>query len=337
MPDPEFSDVSKDARSIPRAATLLLVLTVFVGLVGAAPALADAVSRSAMASVVSVHVSPPAGTLSCQDARYYDPNTGRFTSRDPVWDRANSGSRYSFVANSPLNGSDPFGKRDLRESDKLTLSALERLAAATEGEGRGDDAANIRAIAVDLKGDITLVPDGKRDPNDLQVRLAALKLWRDDSDKFRKAKETKVGPYTEWPAGAWKCNSFIAATLWDAYSIIVDQSGFWGTNPPIANVWGDPEAKIAKDGGPYGATFPVRKQDPMPGDILAFPAPEGYAGHVGIYLGHGMYVSATVDYQNHRPGLDVQPPDGLVIKSLPTDENHRTRVARSVVVQVGGQ
>lgn len=43
-------------------------------------------------------------------ARYYDPKTGRFISRDPVWDSGNVGNQYTFCGNSPISGRDPSGQ-----------------------------------------------------------------------------------------------------------------------------------------------------------------------------------------------------------------------------------
>jgi RHS repeat-associated protein len=40
-------------------------------------------------------------------ARYYDPATGQFLARDPLV--AQTGAAYGYVADSPLNGSDPSG------------------------------------------------------------------------------------------------------------------------------------------------------------------------------------------------------------------------------------
>ena len=42
-------------------------------------------------------------------ARVYDPATGRFLQRDPVWDAGNLGNQYSFVGNGPTSGLDPSG------------------------------------------------------------------------------------------------------------------------------------------------------------------------------------------------------------------------------------
>jgi len=41
--------------------------------------------------------------------RYYDPGTGRFLQRDPVWDAGNVGGWYTFVGNGPWSGLDPLG------------------------------------------------------------------------------------------------------------------------------------------------------------------------------------------------------------------------------------
>lgn len=52
-------------------------------------------------------------------ARYYDPNTGRFVQRDPVWDAGSVGNLYSFVGNGPLSRCDPFGTDEVSEPGVL--------------------------------------------------------------------------------------------------------------------------------------------------------------------------------------------------------------------------
>tara|TARA_R110002072_G_scaffold139620_4_gene283383 strand:- start:1707 stop:3413 length:1707 start_codon:yes stop_codon:yes gene_type:complete len=43
--------------------------------------------------------------------RHYDPGTGRFLQRDPVWDSRNVGNQYSFGNSSPVSVSDPLGTK----------------------------------------------------------------------------------------------------------------------------------------------------------------------------------------------------------------------------------
>lgn len=43
-------------------------------------------------------------------ARYYDPLTGRFLSRDPKWDPGNAGNQYTFEGNNPASMVDPSGR-----------------------------------------------------------------------------------------------------------------------------------------------------------------------------------------------------------------------------------
>ncbi len=51
-------------------------------------------------------VDPETGLIYLR-ARYYDPTTGQFLSRDPAV--AVTGSAYGYVDGDPLNGSDPSG------------------------------------------------------------------------------------------------------------------------------------------------------------------------------------------------------------------------------------
>ncbi|MCB9030075.1 MAG: RHS repeat-associated core domain-containing protein [Deltaproteobacteria bacterium] len=47
--------------------------------------------------------------------RFYDPEKGIFISPDPLSDKANLGSRYTFAANDPVNKSDPMGTQSIME------------------------------------------------------------------------------------------------------------------------------------------------------------------------------------------------------------------------------
>ena len=45
--------------------------------------------------------------------RYYNPATGRFLERDPVWDGLNVGNQYTFAGNGPATRKDPYGTSTL--------------------------------------------------------------------------------------------------------------------------------------------------------------------------------------------------------------------------------
>jgi hypothetical protein len=55
--------------------------------------------------------------------RYYDPQTGRFLQRDPVWSEDNVGGWHSFAGNSPLSRQDPFGLQSNPPEDKGWLGS----------------------------------------------------------------------------------------------------------------------------------------------------------------------------------------------------------------------
>ncbi len=59
-------------------------------------------------------------------ARFYDPEVGRFLSRDPVWDAGNVGGWYTFVGNGPLSGRDPWGLQDTRSAQEALLRTVEQ-------------------------------------------------------------------------------------------------------------------------------------------------------------------------------------------------------------------
>ena len=63
-------------------------------------------------------------------ARYYDPQTGRFSSSDPIGMEAGDANLYRFLFNSPQNGVDPFGRTVITENASLNsrLAAFEQTA-----------------------------------------------------------------------------------------------------------------------------------------------------------------------------------------------------------------
>ena len=73
----------------------------------------QALSQALAHGPVTAPVRGPAGELIGLyyfRARYYDPSTGRFLQRDPVWDPVNLGNAYTFVGNNPVTNMDPTGE-----------------------------------------------------------------------------------------------------------------------------------------------------------------------------------------------------------------------------------
>lgn len=89
--------------------------------------------------------------------RVYDPATGRFLQRDPVWDPLNAGSQHAFVGNSPVSRRDPRGLMDeeLRRAwnDFMRTKSLEKATefAALAARNPGSLPAEVQRFADGLK------------------------------------------------------------------------------------------------------------------------------------------------------------------------------------------
>lgn len=105
-------------------------------------------------------------------ARMYDPETGRFLQRDPVWDAGNVGGQYTFCGNGPLSRRDPGGRQGISNSDALMIHAraLQQEERAWQAAGR----AYVYAQNYDPK-----VADNIEAAR-LRAREARLGLWVND-------------------------------------------------------------------------------------------------------------------------------------------------------------
>ena len=139
-------------------------------------------------------------------ARFYDPETGRFLSRDPVWDAANVGGWYTFVSNGPVSGRDPFGLSGVAG----VVEALGRVVAAAAGKagpppvvvakavvGAGRDVAEIAEAKLEeraaLRGAKQSELDAASSYNQLMIERAA----RGDDVRGSKANQTALDGYLE--------------------------------------------------------------------------------------------------------------------------------------------
>ncbi len=157
-----------------RATLFLLAVPVLTALaIAPAPATAHEVDFGGSKTRIrtSAWISPPneasdrppsaAGTGAAavvyggrQEASYFDPSMGRFTSRDPLYDWSNLGSQYAFVGNSPLSRTDPFG---LIDPELLRLPEKQRLAIANSMQCQLD--ADKRYGTMDFETRLDMVRD----------------------------------------------------------------------------------------------------------------------------------------------------------------------------------
>jgi hypothetical protein len=140
-----------------------------------------------------------------------------------------------------------------------------------------------------------------------RTALRALEYWSSDPSSFA---TTTTRPATNGMAelsatdsnGAdLKCNRFVAEVATEAGFSFPLKLGWNGQNPRTAE-------KIYTDGIPNTTT--VNAKNAKIGDIISFP------GHVGIYLGNGLYASARSS--TNRLGTQVN--DGVQVTRVPWDK-----------------
>lgn len=239
---------------------------------------------------------------------------------------------YQYVGSNPLLYTDPDGLRKTTDREKSIVGRLDRLIAAAQAAKNPGFAGQVTGFKTDLLKMIEAVPvreftcDGQttvipeRDPTPLAIVLAALELWDTDpgnqwgeGSSDSKDFTSSNGAYATVPASQYKCNIFVGEVIFRA----IGQSIPWIASaeqkgkafPPRARDWGDKNQKI-----PF---FDIVTGDPQIGDILPF------GGHVGISLGHGIYISARDDANgvitNDGQGV-IQHSHGIQIKAIGTPD-----------------
>ena len=263
-------------------------------------------------------------------ARPYDPNMGRWMSRDPIGENGGE-NLYSFVLNKPVFLIDPLGFRPRSAGE--TAMVVELIKTYQEAENKGDDEyTHALGVVIDSYTNfIESLPEQPpldqyfiRTSDELRIDVAtsALSFWANP----HKSKNylQSAGP-KQWE-GLSKCNKYVADVLLDA-SVLVPYSMTWSMNswPPNAGTWADPrdltQFKVVwriKDANPqwnhkktteliYTETSGEGLRYPKIGDIVAFgnPGAGNFQAHVGIYLGGGFYISAT-GWKFSRGGVAIK-------------------------------
>ncbi len=239
--------------------------------------------------------------------RFYSSSQGRWPNKDPR-DRAPLDSLYLFLANSPLDNVDILGLRALSAQEAKLIQELNALAASSRRSDPEFSAA-LATVIQDIEGLIASVR-GAEDPVGLRIGLTALQVWQSRWKAFWTYNPKVRGP---------TCNKYVADVLTEAGEevAVFPRKRRPGRRPPGTGEWHDPATgelarfkvkwTITPDGTPATQKFEILA-DLVYDYLVSFPRPSfgdviSYPTHVGIYLGHGLYVSATAgeDPANLQP------------------------------------
>ena len=286
---------------------------------------------------------------------FYNPSSGRWLSRDPIGERGGV-NLYGFVRNNPVSLVDLLGLRDITAEEQKVLDELQKFADSVAGNksastyGNGEYAKAIAAVIGDIKALIASIK-GEEDPATLAMGLKALTLWAD--------KNTALS-YDKTDAGVSTCNIFVADVIGDAgfeTKLIRRPSRLWlDFRIPGTTEWHqdktlgafkvtwrvkveDGKGGGATGGGKKGKTvLKVQLDQPIKGkgggrfvnlhgisESGTVPPALGhiisYPGHIGIYLGRGLYMSSTTDDPTGIQGRGA----GINLKFINNNENQLYR------------
>jgi hypothetical protein len=208
---------------------------------------------------------------------------------------------YGMVGNDGVNLVDQFGMRPMEADETQALIKMVNLAEAAERTIGGEEFSRaVYATVSDITKMIASIK-GKSDPASLKIGLTAIKIWADESlsDKFDPVEQ-----------GHNTCNLYVARVISDSgFEAKLIPSGMgrglWN-RPPSAAEWHENKTlgtfKVTWNIEPITSrgddkkitvtlnqpmTDDVDGKMPSAGDIISYP------GHIGIFLGNGLYLSST--------------------------------------------
>ena len=149
----------------------------------------------------------------------------------------------------------------------------------------------------------------RQDDERLALVTTALSIWAFDSEKYTAAADKgsplSIYGYSTLPADSFTtCNFFVAESLILSSGAYVGKESLRGNWwPTAANDWAELSV-----GGSLGNRARKRGPDEIArmGDILVVPRSDD-SGHVGIYLGNGLYISASSEGYGQRVGIVIKP------------------------------
>jgi RHS repeat-associated protein len=234
--------------------------------------------------------------------RYYHPQTGRWINRDPIEEEGGL-NLYGFVNNNGVNKWDFLGLEAL--DIKAVLDKLDSLARNYEQSSDEKKQAlgkAINAVAYDIRV-YARANVGKPIQGPWAVGLSALNLWTVETEAFNYK-------------GSSNCNKFVSAAIREAGfqspSVPTDSMGGVFRRIPSASQWYNMQGDVDREwsvaysvesesdssGNVSEMVVKVKKSQPSFGYIMSYP------GHIGIYLGHDIYLSSTAGDAYPEQGSD---------------------------------
>jgi RHS repeat-associated protein len=200
--------------------------------------------------------------------RYYDPEIGRFLTRDPAQDGRNW---FAYCDNDPVWIADPSGLRPLTSRDKKTLRRLYAHSGSVPTK-------MINNAVREIKAEIAAVPVGSSDPIALRALLRAINdlgntEWGKSGQRWNFLGRDVTG--------LWKCNSFVL----DAYAMVGAKV------PSTTGLRGMPNYPSANDlaGSDDQGRFKLVAA-PAIGDVVSFGSSGN--GHTSLKVGSGLLIYA---------------------------------------------
>jgi len=260
---------------------------------------------------------PVSGKINFQE-RDYDAATCVWQEQDPAG-YVNGLNYYEFVNDTPTGFVDPGGMRPQSDVEQALIGKLQNMVNNLNAKGKEEDVASaqkVQSFITMYSNEIAAVPNGAADPLYLAVINQALVKWKAQDATSNQNVFSKAGSGANgqgYVVGPDKCNLFVAAVIADAGGPTLEDTGWHSNkNPPSAKDWSGKAQAKHNHWGWY------RTGDPGWGSIISEPNDMGqdnerhHGKHVGIYLGFGLYVSAS-GAGDLTSGVD-QPTDGVVIK-----------------------
>ena len=247
------------------------------------------------------------------------------------------------VGNDPVNRWDYLGLRDLSSQELLTISELRSRAGGVKGVNP-KLAEALEATASDFESLIKELP-GSGDPTYVNVLNAAFKIWTTPelANLYNSDKNND----------RFMCSAFVKRSLF--------KGGVTGFGEPTAGQFtngGDMINKVnmkiiysmqyatsmgvkvdLKERTIFHAEVLINAQNPKMGDIVSYGktgTTASNSSHIGIYLGHGIFLNATAAAEPNAVGIGFLNDSGsstgnVMIKFLPeTLEPEQKMIFRSV-------